>query len=119
VRCFASNHSDRYVATVTNTAGTPAYQAPEMLRDEPITEKVDVYSFAVLMWEIYTGKLPWSDKSCAQMVHTVAITHSRPPIPAECPKVQPPLFVLCAPSCAVASSSLSITHPPAPPLHSS
>jgi len=81
----------RYVATVTNTAGTPAYQAPEMLRDEPITEKVDVYSFAVLMWEIYTGKLPWSDKSCAQMVHTVAITHSRPPIPAECPKV-PPTF---------------------------
>ena len=61
-----------------------------MLRDEPITEKVDVYSFAVLMWEIYTGKLPWSDKSCAQMVHTVAITHSRPPIPGECPKVQPP-----------------------------
>jgi serine/threonine protein kinase len=58
-----------------------------MLRDEPITEKVDVYSFAILIWEIYTGKLPWSDKSCAQMVHTVAITHSRPPIPAECPKV--------------------------------
>ena len=83
------------MATVTNTAGTPAYQAPEMLRDEPITEKVDVYSFAVLIWEIYTGKLPWSDKSCAQMVHTVAITHSRPPIPAECPKVHPlPLPVL-------------------------
>jgi serine/threonine protein kinase len=89
--CGESNPSEqfyRYVATVTNTAGTPAYQAPEMLRDEPITEKVDVYSFAVLIWEIYTGKLPWSDKSCAQMVHTVAITHSRPPIPADCPKVQ-------------------------------
>ena len=99
------------MATVTNTAGTPAYQAPEMLRDEPITEKVDVYSFAVLIWEIYTGKLPWSDKSCAQMVHTVAITHSRPPIPADCPKVQPPLptasgsaFAVCPPhsSCAEA-----------------
>lgn len=87
--------NQKYVATVTNTAGTPAYQAPEMLRDEPITEKVDVYSFAVLVWEIYTGKLPWSDKSCAQMVHTVAITHSRPPIPAECPKKLADLMNKC------------------------
>ena len=29
-----------FVETVSNTAGTPAYQAPEMLRDEPISEKV-------------------------------------------------------------------------------
>lgn len=87
--------NQKYVATVTNTAGTPAYQAPEMLRDEPITEKVDVYSFAVLIWEIYTGKLPWSDKSCAQMVHTVAITHSRPPIPADCPKKLAELMTKC------------------------
>ena len=30
-----------FVETVSNTAGTPAYQAPEMLRDDPISEKVD------------------------------------------------------------------------------
>ncbi len=102
-----SHYSFRYVATVTNTAGTPAYQAPEMLRDEPITEKVDVYSFGVLMWEIYTGKLPWSDKSCAQMVHTVAITHCRPPIPAECPKV-PSLSLFLNTFCRLPHSTLPL-----------
>ena len=44
-----------YVETVSNTAGTPAYQAPEMLRDEKITEKVDLYGFGIMIWEMFTG----------------------------------------------------------------
>jgi len=75
-----------FVETVSNTAGTPAYQAPEMLRDEPISEKVDLYGFAVMLWEMYTGKLPWSDKNYHQMIHTVAVRNERPPIPPEMPR---------------------------------
>jgi serine/threonine protein kinase len=37
-------------------SGTPAYQAPEMLRDEPISEKVDLYGFGIMLWEMYTGE---------------------------------------------------------------
>ncbi len=33
-----------------------------MLRDEPISEKVDLYGFGIMLWEMFTGKLPWSDK---------------------------------------------------------
>ena len=57
-----------------------------MLRDEPISEKVDLYGFAVMLWEMYTGKLPWSDKNYHQMIHTVAVRNERPPIPPETPR---------------------------------
>jgi hypothetical protein len=45
-----------------------------MLRDEPISEKVDLYGFGIMLWEMYTGKLPWSDKNVSthmcMYVHT-------------------------------------------------
>jgi len=75
-----------FVETVSNTAGTPAYQAPEMLRDEPISEKVDLYGFGIMLWEMYTGKLPWSDKNYHQMIHTVAVRNERPPITPNIPR---------------------------------
>ena len=75
-----------FVETVSNTAGTPAYQAPEMLRDEPISEKVDLYGFGIMLWEMYTGKLPWSDKNYHQMIHTVAVRNERPPITPDMPR---------------------------------
>jgi len=75
-----------FVETVSNTAGTPAYQAPEMLRDEPISEKVDLYGFGIMLWEMYTGKLPWSDKNYHQMIHTVAVRNERPPVTQDIPR---------------------------------
>jgi serine/threonine protein kinase len=36
-------------------AGTVAYCAPELLKDGKLTKAADVYSFAMIMWEMYTG----------------------------------------------------------------
>lgn len=47
-----------FVSTVNGQAGTPAYMAPELFDGLNATEKVDVYSFAVLLWECLTGKVP-------------------------------------------------------------
>lgn len=57
-----------------------------MLRDEPISEKVDLYGFGIMLWEMYTGKLPWSDKNYHQMIHTVAVRNERPPITPNIPR---------------------------------
>lgn len=38
------------------TAGTPAYMAPEQLRGEPATQRTDLYSFGVLVFEMVTGR---------------------------------------------------------------
>jgi len=40
-------------------AGTPAYMAPELFRQGHYTEKVDVFAFAVLLWELLTLEVPF------------------------------------------------------------
>jgi hypothetical protein len=44
----------------TDTTGiatwTPAYMAPEQATDRPVTAKVDVYSVALIVWELLAGK---------------------------------------------------------------
>lgn len=40
-------------------AGTPEWVAPEAFRNEPLSEKSDIYSFGVIMWELCTLTKPW------------------------------------------------------------
>ena len=41
---------------IKNLRRTPLYMAPEVMMGGEITEKVDVYSFGVLLWEILCCK---------------------------------------------------------------
>ena len=38
--------------------GTFAWAAPEVLLGRPCTEKVDVYSYGVMLWELSAGEAP-------------------------------------------------------------
>jgi tRNA A-37 threonylcarbamoyl transferase component Bud32 len=40
--------------------GTPIYASPEQLSGNPIDSTTDLYSVGVLIYELATGKLPWS-----------------------------------------------------------
>ena len=40
--------------------GTRRFMAPEMMRKQPVNEAADVYSFGILLWQIYTRKKPFS-----------------------------------------------------------
>eukprot|EP01133_Synstelium_polycarpum_P006723 gene6723-7816_t len=53
-------------AVVTSALGreklsNPIWLAPEVMRGEEYTEKADVYSFAIILWEILTGLLPFDE----------------------------------------------------------
>jgi serine/threonine protein kinase len=39
--------------------GSPLWMAPEMIKNEPYDEKSDVYSFGIVLWELYTRKIPY------------------------------------------------------------
>lgn len=43
----------------SSSAGTPEWMAPELIRKEPFTEKCDVFSLGVIMWELCTLNRPW------------------------------------------------------------
>ncbi|KAJ1699653.1 hypothetical protein LUZ63_008165 [Rhynchospora breviuscula] len=64
-------------------AGTPEWMAPEVLRDEPSNEKSDVYSFAVILWELMTLQQPWSNLNPAQVVAAVGFKGRRLDIPSD------------------------------------
>ena len=42
--------------------GTPPYAPPEQNRQRAITPKSDIFSFGILLYEIFTGQLPWNGK---------------------------------------------------------
>ena len=41
-------------------AGTPCYMAPELFERKYYDEKVDVFAFGTVLWEIYTQKVPYA-----------------------------------------------------------
>ena len=47
--------------------GTPAYMAPEVLAGGPATIQSDIFSYAVLAWEVLTGALPFAASDVATL----------------------------------------------------
>ncbi|KAK4749129.1 hypothetical protein SAY87_026578 [Trapa incisa] len=64
-----------------STAGTAEWMAPEVLRNEPSNEKCDVYSFGVILWELFTMQQPWGGMNPMQVVGAVGYQHRRLDIP--------------------------------------
>lgn len=74
-----TSSNDRSVAGVmTSETGTYRWMAPEMIRHEPYNEKVDVYSYAVTLWEFYTCEVPFAGLSPIQAAFAVADKDLRP-----------------------------------------
>src|SRR5262249_14894134 len=60
--------------------GTPAYMAPEQLAGEEVTIKSDIYALGLVLYEIFTGKLPFESTTLAGLIR--AQRESAPPSPA-------------------------------------
>ncbi|XP_058009203.1 probable serine/threonine-protein kinase SIS8 isoform X2 [Hevea brasiliensis] len=54
------------------SAGTPEWMAPELIRNEPFTEKCDIFSLGVIMWELCTLNRPWEGVPPERVVYAVA-----------------------------------------------
>ncbi|KAG6749986.1 hypothetical protein POTOM_047064 [Populus tomentosa] len=65
----------------SSSAGTPEWMAPELIRNEPVTEKCDIFSLGVIMWELYTLSRPWEGVPPKRVVDAVANEGSRLEIP--------------------------------------
>ncbi|KAG5593126.1 hypothetical protein H5410_043640 [Solanum commersonii] len=67
--------------TANSGRGTPQWMAPEVFRNEPSTEKSDVFSFGVILWELMTESIPWKDLNPLQVVGVVGFMDGRLDIP--------------------------------------
>ncbi|KAG1346737.1 serine/threonine-protein kinase EDR1 [Cocos nucifera] len=64
-----------------SSAGTPEWMAPELIRNEPFTEKCDIFSLGVIMWELCTLSRPWEGVPAVQVIYAVAHQGTRLEIP--------------------------------------
>ncbi len=102
--------------TLTQTShgrGSPIYCAPELLfnpfspRDESVSmrnliakpsRKTDIYSFAVLAWEVLSGELPFDEAQNEIMLSTMVHQGQRPHLerlPKDCPRKVVELIDAC------------------------
>ncbi|KAF5205452.1 Mitogen-activated protein kinase kinase kinase [Thalictrum thalictroides] len=66
--------------------GTLPWMAPELLsgKSNMVSEKIDVYSFGIVMWELLTGEEPYADMHCASIIGGIVHDSLRPQVPSWC-----------------------------------
>lgn len=67
---------------MTGCTGTMAYMAPEVALKKPYNEKVDVYSFGIILWQMISGETPFEDFSREDFMHEVVAGGIRPSLAA-------------------------------------
>lgn len=74
-------------AITTGRTGSQRYMAPENWRKDPYSNKVDVFSFAVLAWEVFASKRAYQPLflTAEQIAQSVAVKGLRPKLPASWP----------------------------------
>ncbi|XP_051215864.1 uncharacterized protein [Lolium perenne] len=66
--------------------GTLPWMAPELLNggSNKVSEKVDVFSFGIVMWEILTGEEPYANMHYGAIIGGIVNNTLRPHVPASC-----------------------------------
>jgi len=65
--------------------GTPAYAAPEVLRNSDYSTSADVYSFGIVLWELLTRDHLYPNMPPFQIIFNVGTQKARPPLPTTLP----------------------------------
>ncbi|KAG7559929.1 Protein kinase domain [Arabidopsis thaliana x Arabidopsis arenosa] len=66
--------------------GTLPWMAPELLNgiSSLVSEKVDVFSFGIVLWELFTGEEPYTDLHYGAIIGGIVSNTLRPQIPNFC-----------------------------------
>ncbi|GJT19913.1 serine/threonine-protein kinase EDR1-like protein [Tanacetum coccineum] len=77
--------------------GTLPWMAPELLNGSStkVSEKVDVFSFGIVLWEILTGEEPYANMHYGAIIGGIVSNTLRPLIPKDCDGEWRRLMELC------------------------
>ncbi len=73
--------------------GTPEFMSPEQLRGKPLDPRTDIYSLALMTYEMLTGKLPFEGKNQQEMMiarlrsDPIPARNRRPELPEQVDRV--------------------------------
>ena len=81
--------------SMTSETGTYRWMAPEVIRHGKYDASVDVYSFAIVLWEMLTGQMPYGHLSPVQAASAVVHNNLRPPISPGMPPNLVALMCVC------------------------
>jgi len=89
---YANEKDDDFM---TNNVGTAHSMAPELFNQNGYDNKVDVYAYGMLLWEMLTGHSPFKGKVAAQIAYAVCKENKRPKIPHQTPTALKELITKC------------------------
>lgn len=82
---FGTSKEWNEMSTIMSFAGTVAWMAPEVIRTEPCSEKVDIWSYGVVLWELLTCEIPYKNVDSSAIIWGVGNDSLSLPIPSSCP----------------------------------
>lgn len=85
--------------TKSNLTGTYSYRAPELLRGEPATEKADIYSFGICLWQMVARERPYGGENHQIIIFKVVAYNLRPKIPDNTEKLYTQVMTRCWDKC--------------------
>ena len=65
---------------LTGKTGSIRYMAPEMMRRDPYDASIDIYSFGILLWEIFSHQKAFKGLSMSMLEFVVDQCNRRPEI---------------------------------------
>ncbi len=65
--------------TIMQGIGSPAYMSPEQVAEQRLTLQTDIYSLGVVMYQLFTGRLPFVASNKASLIYQIA--NMDPPSP--------------------------------------
>jgi len=81
------------LARTMTSISSVAWTAPEILNGDPITIKSSIYSFGIILWELFSKKVPYDGEHPLKVVSKI-LSGYRPPMP-ECPPAIQSLIQTC------------------------
>jgi serine/threonine protein kinase len=80
---------------MTAETGTYRWMAPEVIKHAKYDERIDVYSFAIILWELLTSRLPYADMPSLAAAAGVVERGLRPPVPPDAPPAVADMLQRC------------------------
>uniref|UniRef100_A0A182JX06 Mitogen-activated protein kinase kinase kinase 7 n=1 Tax=Anopheles christyi TaxID=43041 RepID=A0A182JX06_9DIPT len=80
---------------MTNNKGSAAWMAPEVFEGSSYTEKCDVFSWGIILWEVIAREQPFKHIDTSYAIMWRVHQGSRPPLIDHCPKPIEQLMIRC------------------------